>query len=403
MLIYNCRLCNGKLGKPKLRLSSTPLANEFIKTTEPQDTFPLNVCCCKKCGHYQLDESIEPERLFKNYLYVAGTSPVNVEHFKQYALHMIEKFDIKQNSYILDIASNDGTLLKHFKNFGMRTLGIDPAQNIAAEANKIGIETIPEFFTEEFANKILEKYGQFDLITANNVFAHVPDLKDFTKGIYKLLSLNGIFSFEVSYFMDVCDKTLIDTIYHEHSSYHTLAPLRYFFANLNMDIIDVDRLDNHGGSIRVYVANCGGSLHCKNGKIKLQQLVRHEVDIDKKVFLLQNNIVDLKNKLITLLQEIKNNNKSIAIYGVPAKATTLMYALNIDKKLIDFAVDDAELKQGLFTPGKHIPIYHPNELYKRKPDYILVLAWNFAESIINKYKDLDCKWIVPLPKLREYK
>ena len=210
MKVYNCRMCKGKLSEPKLQFPPTPLANEFVKTTEPQELFPLEVCVCEDCGHYQLNEHIEPERLFRNYVFVAGTSPVNVEHFKCYAEDMVAKFSLKDSSKILDIASNDGTLLKHFKNMKFRVLGIDPAKNIAEEANKNGIETLPEFFTNKFADTILEKYGKFDLITANNVFAHVPDLEDFALGVKKLLVPQGVFTFEVSYFGDVCDMKNID-------------------------------------------------------------------------------------------------------------------------------------------------------------------------------------------------
>ena len=253
MKVYNCRLCNGELSQPKVFLPHTPLANEFVHTKTKQDIFPLEIVCCKECKHYQLNEYIYSERLFKNYLFVTGTSTINVEHFKQYAVNIVKKFDLKSGSKILDIASNDGTLLQHFKNLGMNVLGIDPAQNIAAEANKKDIETIPEFFTESFAGIILDRYGQFDLITANNVFAHVPNLKDFAKGVKKILSPNGVFSFEVSYFLDVCNKTLVDTIYHEHTSYHTVSPLISFFNSLDLEIFDIDKINNHGGSIRIYV------------------------------------------------------------------------------------------------------------------------------------------------------
>ena len=401
MKVSNCRLCLGKLSEPKLNLGKTPLANEFLKEKREQDLFPLEVCVCETCGHYQLNEQVDPERMFRNYLFVAGTSPVNVEHFRQYAIHMVDKFNFKNNNKVLDIASNDGTLLKHFKDLGLDILGIDPAKNLAEEANKSGIPTIPEFFTEKSADDILTKYGQFDLITGNNVFAHIPDMIGFTKGVKKLLKPDGIFSFEVSCFADVCDKTLFDILYHEHTSYHSLKPLLSFFETYELDLFDVERISNHGGSIRLFVRNKSDKNKTYAELNRMYELMQQEEDISNKVDKLQRNVKYLGSQLKEKLQSFKDQGKSIAIYGFPAKGTTLMYALDIDEKIIDFAVDDAPLKIGTFTPGKHIPIYSSPAIYEKKPDYLLILAWNFADSIIEKHKGFGGKWIVPLPELKE--
>lgn len=399
MKIFKCRLCTGKLSEPKINLGSTPLANEFTKTKEPQDLFPLEVCVCEDCGHYQLNEQVNPERMFRNYLFVAGTSPVNVEHFRQYAVFMVEKLNLQPGSKVLDIASNDGVLLKHFKDLGMEILGIDPAKNLAEEATKNGILTIPEFFTDHSSEDILEGYGHFDLITANNVFAHVPDMIGFARGVRRLLKPNGIFTFEVSYFGDVVDKTLFDTIYHEHTSYHTITPLVKFFETHGMRLFGVHPISNHGGSIRCFVAlkeYQASSNDLAYGGYYLPM----EMNIVQRVDRLQKDIKLLGYELREKLQELKSQGKSIAIYGVPAKATTLMYALGIDEKMIDFAVDDAPLKQNTFTPGKHIPVLPTSAIYERNPDVLLVLAWNFAESIIKKHNAFKGKWIVPIPELQ---
>jgi len=395
MKVTDCRLCKtGHLGAPVLDFGKTPLANEFLSTMQTQELFDLQVCCCLQCGHYQLNESIAPERLFRNYVFVAGTSATNVEHFRQYAIHMQNTFGLTPSSKVLDIASNDGTLLKHFQDLGMQVLGIDPAVNIATLASESGIETIPEFFTAEYAQDMLIKYGTFDLITANNVFAHVPDLDNFARGVKTLLNHNGIFSFEVSYFSDVCNRNLFDTIYHEHSSYHTIAPLVSFFESHGMTLFNVDYIANHGGSIRVYV--------CHAGYINHTFQVPEQDNIEHVVAKLRDDIVNLGHNLRVRLSELKNNNKSIAIYGTPAKATTLMYALGIDEHLIDFAVDDNTLKQNTFTPGKHIPVLSPQEIYDKKPDYLLILAWNFAESIMKQHPNFSGTWIVPIPELKEF-
>lgn len=402
MKVFECRLCKGILSEPKLDLGITPLANEFVKDAKPQDLFPLEVCVCEECGHYQLNETVEPERLFRNYLFVAGTSPVNVEHFRQYAVDMVKRFDLKPGSKVLDIASNDGVLLQHFKDLGMTVLGIDPAKNIAEIANAKGIETIPEFFTETYADEILAKYGQFDLITANNVFAHVPDMIGFAKGVKKILKPNGVFSFEVSYFGDVCDKTLFDTIYMEHSSYHTLKPLVNFFNTHNLRLFDVENIDTHGGSIRVFVNNKHNKTKYSDNVWKLIDNEFTRGNMAQRVSLLQKKIDCLGKNLRERLQILKNQGKSIAIYGVPAKATTLIYSLGIDEKIIDFACDDAPLKQNTFSPGKHIPVLPTFAIYEKKPDVILVLAWNFANSIMKTHAAFKGTWIVPIPELKEY-
>jgi SAM-dependent methyltransferase len=409
MQVSTCRLCKGQLSEPIINLGETPLANEFLSSPTPQDLFPLQVCRCFSCGHYQLNQSIDPERIFRHYVYVAGTSPVNVEHFRQYAVHMVEKFNLKTGSKILDIASNDGTLLQHFKNMEMQVLGIDPAQNLAAEANKQGIETIPDFFTEAYADVIFKKYGQFDLITANNIFAHCPDLIDFAKGVKKLLAPQGVFSFEVSYFADVCDHTLFDTIYHEHSSYHTIQPLLSFFPSYEMEVFDAERITNHGGSVRIFVRHKGAVINGMNHEQwyrqatpRLNDLLWQEKEMNPKVATLNHNIKYLGLALREKLRDLKDQSKTIVIYGAPAKATTLMYALGIKKEWIDFAVEDNPLKQGTFTPGMHIPVLPSSAIYERKPDVLLVLAWNFAESIIKKHSEYKGKWIVPLPELKEY-
>lgn len=399
MKIYCCRLCNGKLSEPVLSIPDTPLANEYLKEKIVQDTFPLQICKCILCGHYQLNEQVDPERMFRDYLFVAGTSPVNVEHFRQYAENIINEYKINIGSKVLDIASNDGTLLKHFKDLGMEVLGIDPAINLATEATKNGIPTIPEFFIEAQADKILQEYGQFDLITANNVFAHVPDMIGFTKGVQKLLSPNGVYTFEVSYFGDVVDKMLFDTIYHEHTSYHTLVPLIDFFSNHGLEVIDVVKVNNHGGSIRVYVSHKGKFPISYMG---INHLINNERHLEDNLHLLQHKISQLGSRLNNTLKKLKNQGKSIAVYGTPAKATTLMYALGLDESMIDFAVDDAHLKQGRYTPGKHIPILHPDAIYEHNPDVLLILAWNFSQSIIENHKNFKGKWIIPLPELKIY-
>ena len=393
-----CRLCGvGELSYPIIDLGHTPLANEFLTSKEKQDTFALQVCECLSCGHFQLNEIVSPERLFRHYLFVSGTSPVNIKHFHKYADSIVQRFCLDSKSKVLDIASNDGVFLQRFKELGVSILGIDPAKNIAEEATKNGIPTIAEFFTKEYAEVIKNNHGQFDVVSANNVFAHVPDMIGFADGVKTLLKPNGVFVFEVSYFGDVCDHVVFDTIYHEHMSYHTIRPLVSFFENKDMKIIDVERIPNHGGSIRVFVSLKDS---CHNVSKNVQHIIDEESSFTTRAVKLQEKINDLGNRLNELLHDIHAMGDVVAVYGVPAKATTLMYGLNIDEKMISFAVDDAPLKQGTFTPGKHIPVLETKAIYDKRPKYILILAWNFSESIIEKHKGFGGNFIVPLPNLR---
>lgn len=399
MKTLSCRLCEQPLSEPIFKLPNTPLANEFIETPTSQDLFPLEICCCDNCEHYQLSETVEPERLFRKYLYVAGTSPVNVEHFRQYALEMVERFKIKPGSLIIDIASNDGVLLRHFKDLGMRVLGIDPAMNLATEATKNGIPTIPEFFTEKLAEEIYFKHGEATLVTANNVIAHTDTIPEFMRGVKKLIGETGIFTFEVSYFKDVVEKLVFDTIYHEHVCYHTVFSLDKFFTSKNMTLFDVKSISNHGGSIRGYVGK-NQSIYPNVAKM-IKEEIKSKLHGSKKNNLknFDKKINLLKDKLLKTLNKMKRDGLSIGIYGMPAKATTLMYTFGLTSELIDFAIDDAILKQGLYSPGQHIKVYSNLAIEEFKPDVLLILAWNFADSIIER-NNFNGKWIIPLPKFK---
>jgi|TARA_R110000824_G_scaffold401771_1_gene615933 SAM-dependent methyltransferase len=402
MKVENCRLCGvGRLSEPKLVFPPTPLANEFLSNPCPQELFPLEVCVCNSCEHYQLNESIDPARLFTTYSYAAGHSAANIEHFEQAASQHVEKFSLTAGMKVLDIASNDGTLLDAFKKHGMTILGIDPAQNLASDANSRGIPTLIDFFSLSKALELKRSHGQFDLVTANNVFAHVPDLQDFAKGVKTVLAPEGVFSFEVSYFLDVCEKTLFDTIYHEHSSYHTLTPLISFFNTLGMKVFDVDHLPNHGGSVRVYVCNAYAEIGMVEGSSGLlASLLKREKNITEEVVFLKDRISQLGDRLNSELKKFKCDNKTIAIFGVPAKATTLMYAFGLTGSIIDFAIDGSPLKQGMYTPGTHLQILPPSAIAERKPEVLLILAWNFADTIIQRHAEFKGDWIIPLPELK---
>ncbi len=387
-------------------LTPTPPANAFVpleKTGSAQEKFPLDLHFCNDCKHLQLVNVVSPDVLFRDYVYVSGTSPVFVKHFENYATSVINDYDLKHEDLVIDIGSNDGTLLSFFQKAGMRVLGIDPAVEIAKEATKRGIDTIAGFIDKDLAKSIASKHGKAKIITANNVFAHIDDLDSVIESVKIMLSNDGFFVFEVSYLVDVYEKTLFDTIYHEHLSYHSVTALKSFFAKHGMSLADVKRIDTHGGSIRGYARINGTSSR------NVSSLIDYEsrIGLDKaETFVKYADKIDaLGKQLKTKLEEIKKSGKTIAAYGAPAKATTLMYHFGITGDLIDFVVDDSPLKAGLYTPGLYIPVVGSDEIYKKMPDYMLILAWNFADSIIKnheKYRANGGKFIIPLPKLEVF-
>lgn len=401
-----CRLCGSGSLELVISLAPTPLANAFVPAGElnrKQDIFPLDVFSCRGCGHVQLLDVVDPALLFENYVYVSGTSPVFVEHFHKYAQDIISRFSVPRGALVVDIGSNDGTLLQFFKEAGLRVLGIDPAKNISQTATEAGVETLPTFFTANLAADIKAKHGQASVVTANNVFAHADDLNDMVDGIRELLASDGIFVFEVSYLVDLYCKALFDMIYHEHLSYHAIKPLREFFGRHDMEMIESLRVETHGGSLRGIVQQVGGP-HQVGTSVAEVIAIEDELGIDRleKLRAFSARIQEVKVELRRLLLGLKYRGKKIAGYGAPAKATTLMYHFGIGPDVLDFIVDDSPLKQGLYSPGHHIPVLPPSAIYDRKPDYLLVLAWNFAESILVKHEAFAAAgghFIFPLPRV----
>jgi len=401
-----CRLCGGRRLTLVLGLAPTPPANAFVSRDEldkPQPRFPLDVFFCEDCHHVQLLDVVSPSVLFENYVYVSGTSPSFVAHFESYARGILDQFKPPPGSLVVDIGSNDGTLLRFFQQAGMRVLGVDPARNIAEEATRKGIKTLPAFFSPKLAADIRAEHGAATVITANNVFAHIDDLEGIVEGIRTLLAPDGVFVFEVSYLVDVFEKTLFDTIYHEHLDYHSVKPLIPFFKRLGMELIEAVRVGSHGGSLR-------GIAQLKGGPRPVGKTVAAAIACEEKLGLdraetfrrFGQNIAALKAALGKLLRELKAGGKKIAGFGAPAKATTLMYHFETGPELIDFIVDDSPLKQNLFTPGYHVPVLPASAIYERRPDYLLILAWNFAKPLMQAhraYRDAGGHFIVPIPQL----
>ena len=304
---------------------------------------------------------------------------------------------------MVDIGSNDGTLLRFFKEGGRRILGVDPAREITDQARASGIPTIVEFFTPALAARIRDEHGPASVITSNNVIAHIDDLAAVMHGISHLLAPDGVFVFEVSYLADVVEKTLFDTIYHEHLDYHSVGPLVGFFSRCGLELIEAERVDTHGGSLRGVVQRKGGPRAVGSSVARaLAQEKALELDRPATFRDFAAHIETLKAELIGLLKKLKAEGKRIAGFGAPAKTTTLMYHFGFEPGMIDFIVDDSPLKQGHFTPGMHIPVVPTQQLYERRPDYAVILAWNFAEPIMAKhaaFREGGGRFIIPLPKV----
>lgn len=400
-----CRLCESRHLDLVIKLTPTPPANAFVPVDRAhhlQPEYPLDVFLCKGCGHVQLLDVVNPEILFRDYVYVSSTSPVFVEHFRSYADSILQATRLPEGALVVEIGSNDGILLKCFRARGMRVLGVDPARDIAERSTRDGIETLATFFTADLASRIRAERGQASVVLANNVFAHIDDLSGVAEGICELLAPDGIFVFEVSYLLDVIQKTLFDTIYHEHLSYHSVKPLRAFFPRHGLELVDVERVTPHGGSLRGTAQLAGGPRPVAESIARL--IVQEDgigLDRPETFQAFAANIERVRSQLRTLLRGLKQQGKSIAGYGAPAKATTLLYHFDLGG-VLDFIVDDSPLKQNLYSPGHHLPVLPSSSIYERRPDFLLILAWNFASSIMKNnewFRELGGHFIIPLPEM----
>lgn len=313
---------------------------------------------------------------------------------------IIDRLGLEPGDLVVEIGSNDGTLLECFRQAGMRVVGIDPAANIAPD--KPGIDVVKDFFDSRVARQVREKFGHAAVVCAYNVCAHIDDLQEVVRGVGILTDDSGHFVFEVGYLLDVYEKTLFDTIYHEHLDFHHVGPLRTFFERHGMKLLHVERSEIQGGALIGYV---GQSTDCEDGSVAEAIALEYQAGLDKTETFHRyaDKIALRRNELMSLLRGLKGLGRSIAAFGAPAKATTLMHHFELDGSLIDYIVDDNPLKQGMFTPGFHIPVVPPSEITSRPTDYILLLAWNFADSIIAKqqqYIQGGGRFIVPLPDLR---
>lgn len=401
----SCRLCEQSNLLLALPIKPSPIADCFVSAENRdriQPSFPLDLYQCQSCGHVQNLDIVNPNLLFRDYIFQTSSSAGLVEHFRNYAKDFIAKYRIQPNSLIIEIGSNDGTLLKFFKEQGMRVVGVDPALEIAKQATEMGIPTLPDFFTFDLAKTIKAKYGMAKVIVANNVYAHSDQLADMTNAIVSLLDDDGIFVFEVSYLLDIVDKFLFDTVYHEHVSYHSIKPFKQFFELHGLHLFDVEKIPTKGGSMRGFVQKINGP---RKEQPVIEQMIKeetrrglHQPDI---FYQYEREILARKEALQQFIRQAVEDNKRIAAYGASTTAMTLMYHFELTDK-IEYLIDDNSKKHGLYSPGCHLEVKPSSVLYTDKPDIVIILAWQYAEVICRKHKQFIAEGgvlVVPLPSL----
>lgn len=401
-----CRLCGSKDRELALPLEATPSGEDYVAADElsrSQPYFPMDLFLCHSCGHAEFPDVIAPDLLYRNYKYRTSISLGLVEHFGRYASEVMDVVRPAAGSLVVDIGSNDGSLLRFFKQGGNRVLGVDPATAIAEAATRAGIETLPVYFSGQQAKDLRKSHGPATIITANNVFANIDNLTDFAAGVRELLAPEGVFVFETSYILDVLPKMLIETFFHEHLSYFSVKPLQAYFHLHGMELFDVERVATKGGSIRGFVQLASGARpvsSCVSEQIALEdQVGLRKVET---YHVCHERIKAIKVDLHEQLTRLREAGKVIAGYGASVGVTTLLFQFDLGN-LLEFLVDDNPIRHGLYSPGHHLPVFPSQELYSRKADYVVVLAWAYFDSIANKHKRFTSEgghFVVPLPEVR---
>ncbi|TWJ32600.1 class I SAM-dependent methyltransferase [Geobacter argillaceus] len=403
----NCRFCGKDDIYRFLDLGTMALANSFLTAKElaagNEPKYPLDVYFCEQCGLVQIGHVVPPDALFKEYIYFSSTSDLVHRHAAYLARSFQQRFGLTGSSRVVEIASNDGTVLSYFQKTGVKVLGVEPAANIAKVASAAGIETCNDFFHADTAAALLSRYGAADVILARHVFAHVPEIHSFVKGLKALLAPTGAVAIEAPYLIDFVEKNEFDTVYHEHYSYLSVRAMAYLFDLHGMELFDAERVAIHGGSIIYFIGHKGGHAVSET----VPQLIRTErdkgLDRPETYAAFATRTEQVRDDILSLLRTLKGEGKRIAAYGAPAKGNTFLNYCGITTDLVEYTVDKSPYKQGYFTPGMHLPVHHPDRLAEDMPDYVLLLAWNFADEIIDQqqaYLAKGGRFIQAIPEVR---
>ncbi|MBO6827008.1 MAG: methyltransferase domain-containing protein [Sneathiella sp.] len=402
-----CRFCKSNLTHTLVDLGKTPLANSYLKDTEAihaEKEYPLHARVCGNCFLVQVEDVVPPEEIFSDYAYFSSYSESWVEHARQYANKQIDRFSLDANSLVMEVASNDGYLLQHFIQQNIPVLGIEPAANVAKVAEAKGVKTEVAFFGTETAKRLISKGLKADLIAANNVMAHVPDINDFIAGFKIVLSQQGVLTIEFPHLLNLINYVQFDTIYHEHYSYLSLLTVEKILKAHNLKVFDVDELSTHGGSLRVYASHDNRTDLTAS---KSLERARHDERISQldKMSAYQGfapRVEHVREALLSFLEQAKKDGKKVVAYGAAAKGNTLLNFCGIGTNLLEFVVDRNIEKQNKYLPGSHLFVYAPSKITEAQPDFVLILPWNLADEISSEMahiKEWGGKFAVPIPEL----
>ena len=401
-----CRHCHAELEHIFLDLGYAPPSNAYLTSAQlqtPELTFPLKLYICDQCWLVQTEDYAQVDDLFApDYAYFSSTSQGWLKHASVYATMITQRLELNSSSFVVEVASNDGYLLKNFISAGIPCLGIEPTDSTASAAEALGIPVLRNFFGVDIAQKLVTEDQQADLICGNNVYAHVPNINDFTQGLKILLKPNGTINLEFPHLLQLIKHNQFDTVYHEHFSYLSLSTVCRIFRQSGLRVYDVEELPTHGGSLRVYGCHENDDRHCET---IVKNLLDQETEfglLDLKIYKqFQQRANQVKNDFLSFLIDQKKAGKTVAAYGAAAKGNTLMNYAGVKPDLISFVCDAAPSKQGKYTPGSHIPILPPSELFHRKPDWVVIFPWNIAEEVMQQQliQDWGGKFIVAVPRL----
>jgi SAM-dependent methyltransferase len=403
-----CLLCGARSLEQFLALGMMALANKFVTARElntPDARYPLRVGFCHTCGHVQLIDIVAPEAMFEDYLYVSSASETLNRHLGDVAETLFRRFALDARDLVVDVGCNDGTLLGAFRRLGVRTLGVDPAENLAAIHKDSGIERMVSYFTPDTARQIVDRWGQAAVVTITNTFPHFQELQALVDAVKIVLAPGGSLVIETHYLLDLLEQGAFDTVYHEHVSYWALGPMKYLFERNGMQVVDAERLPLHHGQLRATVRRRGevdpapaveqlAAAERTQGLDRIETYREFAAKVDR-----------IRDELLGTLRRLKADNKRIAAYGAPAKGNTLIEFLQLRPDTVQYIADKSPLKQGKYSPGAHIPVVPPTRLLEDQPDYVVLLAWNFRDEILEQqaeYRRRGGMFISPLPEVRVY-